>query len=153
MTVSQGAEPSNGAAEHVRMNPDLVPIVEVAFWYDKWWSIPQDMSRQLYERYVAGEDAGYTWDWGEGGRRGSWAPDGEETRINRYTIDFVAMVQEFGYRSHFYFIIMGVCIGSKLNFLYINCFLFFPCLSFFLLLFVLVLTVVHYFADWWGGIR
>ena len=33
------------------------------------------------------EDAGYTWDWGSS-RAGSWQPDGEETSINRYMIDF-----------------------------------------------------------------
>ena len=39
------------------------------------------------------QDACYVWDWGEGGRCGSWAPDGEETKINRYSIDFVSFVQ------------------------------------------------------------
>ena len=76
----------NGAAEHV-------PIVEVAFAHGKWWSIPEGMSRQLYAQCVNQQDAGYTWDWGEGGRRGSWTPDGEETRINRYVIDFTNFVQ------------------------------------------------------------
>jgi hypothetical protein len=70
-----------------------VPIVEVAFGHGKWWSIPQEMSARLYEHYVNGRDAGYTWDWGEGGRVGSWKPDGEETSINRYEIDFANCVQ------------------------------------------------------------
>ena len=78
----------NGATEHM-----TVPIVEVAFEYGKWWSIPQEMSAQLYEKYANGEDAGYTWDWGEGGRAGDWKPDSEETRINRYVIDCVTRVQ------------------------------------------------------------
>ena len=71
-----------------------VPIVEVAFGYGKWWSIPQDMSAQLYDKYANGQDAGYTWDWGEGERAGSWKPDGEETSINRYVIDFATGVQK-----------------------------------------------------------
>ena len=54
----------NGATEHM-----TVPIVEVAFQYGKWWSIPQEMSAQLYEKYANGQDAGYTWDWG---RRTCW---------------------------------------------------------------------------------
>ena len=83
---------SSGASEHAFWN-GLVPIVEVAFAHGKWWSIPEDMSRQLYEQYVGQQDACYTWDWGEGGRCGSWAPDGEETKINRYSIDFVNFVQ------------------------------------------------------------
>ena len=82
----------SGASEHAFWN-DLAPIVEVAFGHGKWWSIPEEMSRQLYEKYVSQEDAVYTWDWGEGGRVGSWAPDGEETHINRYSIDFVNFVQ------------------------------------------------------------
>ena len=35
----------------------------------------------------------YTYDWGEGGRTGSWSPGGESTHINCYRIDFVARVQ------------------------------------------------------------
>ena len=71
----------------------MVPIVEVAFRDGKWWSIPQEMSARLYQEYANGQDAGYTWDWGEGGRAGSWKPDGEETSINRYVIDFATRVQ------------------------------------------------------------
>ena len=67
--------------------------MEVAFRSDAWWSIPAELSRQLYEKYISGQDAGYTWGWGPDGRRGSWQPDGEETRINRYTMDFLNMVQ------------------------------------------------------------
>ena len=77
-----------GATEHM-----TAPIVEVALGYGKWWSIPQEMSALLYEKYVNGQDAGYTWDWGEGGRAGSWCPDGEKTTINRYVIDFATCVQ------------------------------------------------------------
>ena len=51
-----------GAPEHVRIGAaqhfgELIPIVEVAFQHDKWWSLPQDMSRQLYEQQQAGLDA------------------------------------------------------------------------------------------------
>ena len=38
-------------------------MVEVAFGNDKLWSIPQEMSAQLYDKYVNGQDAVYTWDW------------------------------------------------------------------------------------------
>ena len=71
----------------------LIPIVEVAFRNDTWWTIPEQMSKQLYEAYITGQDAGYTWDWGPGNRLGSWKPDGEDTSINRYVIDFRNMVQ------------------------------------------------------------
>ena len=70
-----------------------VPIIEVAYTHDKWWSLPSNISAELYTRKVNNQDAGYTWDWGEGGRTGSWRPNGEQTRLNRYTIDFINNVQ------------------------------------------------------------
>ena len=39
---------------------------------------------------MSGENAGYTWDWGDS-RKGSWQPDDERTSINRNVIDFRAM--------------------------------------------------------------
>ena len=42
-----------------------IPIIEVAFPNGMWWSIPQEMSQQLYANFAAGKDAGYTWDWGD----------------------------------------------------------------------------------------
>ena len=57
-----------------------VPIIEVAYTHDRWWSLPPNMSAELYARKVNNQDAGYTWDWGEGGP-------------NRYTIDFTNNVQ------------------------------------------------------------
>ena len=41
-----------------------VPIFEVAFKCGMWWSIPADLSQQMYEQYRNNEDVGYTWDWG-----------------------------------------------------------------------------------------
>ena len=69
-----------------------IPISEVAFRNGMWWSIPAEMSAALYEKYTNNEDAGYTWDWGDE-RSGSWKPEGEETSINRYQIDFLAWEQ------------------------------------------------------------
>ena len=57
-----------------------------------WWSLPKDMSALIYEKFKAGQNAGYTWDWGETGE-GTWRPDDEPTSINRYIIDFDAMEQ------------------------------------------------------------
>ena len=45
------------------------------------------MSGQIYQKYVNGKDAVYTWDWGAS-RPGSFAPAGEQSSINRYRIDF-----------------------------------------------------------------
>ena len=69
-----------------------IPIIEVSFGNGMWWSLPSEMSAQLYEKFTSGENAGYTWDWGDA-REGSWRPDGECTSINRYIIDFTTMTQ------------------------------------------------------------
>ena len=50
-----------------------IPIFEVAFRNDMWWSIPASMSAALYEKYASNDDADYAWDWGDA-RSGSWAP-------------------------------------------------------------------------------
>ncbi len=58
-----------------------------------WWSLPIEMPRQLYAKFVDGQDAVYTWDWGES-RTGPWRPGDRGTSINRYTVDFVRTKQE-----------------------------------------------------------
>ena len=81
------------AAEPGGVIGPLIPIVEVAFPYDQWWSIPKELSQGLVEKMREGQNAGYTWDWGENGRVGSWKHDEQETSINRYILDFVTMTQ------------------------------------------------------------
>ena len=70
-----------------------VPDIEVAFTHDRWWSLPPNMSAGLYAAEVNNQDAVYTWDWGPDGRIGSWRPNGEQTHISRYTMDFINNVQ------------------------------------------------------------
>ena len=65
--------------------PPRIPIIEVAYSNGMWWSIPQQVSAELYAKFEAGQDAVYTWDWGDS-RNGSWKPDDRETSINRYMI-------------------------------------------------------------------
>ena len=85
--MDAATEPSSAAKSATK-----IPIVEVAFKKGMWWAIPPEMSQQLYDHYLTGEDAGYTWDWGTS-RLGSWSPEGEETSVNRYVIDFTAKEQ------------------------------------------------------------
>ena len=59
----------------------LVPIIQVAYHNDLWWSIPTNMSGQLYENHRMGRDALYMWD-GDPGPKIRW-----------YKIDFENMVQ------------------------------------------------------------
>ena len=93
------AIPADSAVQPVRSDsdnaaqPGKVPIIEVAFKNDMWWSIPMDMSRLIYQEYEQDKDACYTWDWGNA-RTGSWVHEDEETSINRYVIDFRAMQQK-----------------------------------------------------------
>ena len=70
----------------------LVPIIEVAFKKEVWRSMPTEMSAQIYQKYLNGEDVVYTWDWGAS-RPGSFATAGEQISINRYMIDFQTMEQ------------------------------------------------------------
>ena len=75
------SEPSENSSANV-------PIFEVAFKSDMWWTIPATTSKQIYEQYVNNQNAGYEWDWG------MEAPHGEETGINHYIIDFKTWVQK-----------------------------------------------------------
>ena len=72
---------------------NLVPILEVAFPDGKWWTVPQEISAFLYPFYASGQNAGYMWNWGAGGRAGAFAPDGATTSKSRYIIDWAAGVQ------------------------------------------------------------
>ena len=87
MSVPTAATDAYSEYTACSMSEPRIPIFEVAFRHGMWWSIPAEMSQQIYHKYTNQEDAVYTWDWGDA-RAGSWQPDGEETSINRYMIDF-----------------------------------------------------------------
>ena len=60
------------ATEHSEeAKPPRIPITEVAFNKGMWWSIPEQMSAELYAKFEAGQDAVYTWDWGDGRDHGN----------------------------------------------------------------------------------
>ena len=64
-------------------------VVEV-FFKTMWWEIPNP---SVAGAYVDGwPQIGYTYDWGTA-RPGSWSPDGVQTSINRYMVDFETMKQ------------------------------------------------------------
>ena len=84
-TIIDASGPATEHSEEGR--PLRIPIIEVAFSKGMWWSIPQEMSAELFAKFKAGQDAVYTWDWGESGQ-GAWESDGAETFINHYIIDF-----------------------------------------------------------------
>ena len=76
----------------IDMLSGMIPIIEISFGQGMWWSLPQEMSAAIYEEFEAGQDAGYTWDWGKT-KAGTFRLNDEPTSINRYTIDFNAMEQ------------------------------------------------------------
>ena len=78
---------------YVRPVTHQVPILEVAFTHGRWWAMPQDLSARLYALHAQGENASYVWNWGERGQAGTYKPDGEDTHMNRYTIDFGSGIQ------------------------------------------------------------
>ncbi len=58
-----------------------------------WWDLPEEMSALMDAEFIKGNDgAVYTWDWGSS-RAGAWKPEGRETSISRYEVDFGNMTQ------------------------------------------------------------
>ena len=68
--------------------------IHVKFKNGMWWAMPRHLSEPLLELWRNGDNqCTYVWDWGEA-RAGSYVgPEGEETSLNRYIIDFVASAQ------------------------------------------------------------
>ena len=68
--------------------------IHVKFNNGNWWAMPRHLSDPLLELWRNGDNqCTCVWDWGEA-RAGSYVdPEGEETSLNRYIIDFVAMLQ------------------------------------------------------------
>ena len=53
-----------------------------------WWDLPEEMSALMEAAFIKGNHgAVYTLDWGTS-RAGAWKPEGEETSISRYQVDF-----------------------------------------------------------------
>ena len=57
------------------------------------WAMPHDLSDRILDQWINGaQQVSFVWDWEET-RRGSYRPDGAETSLNRYIIDFDIMRQ------------------------------------------------------------
>ena len=67
--------------------PPQIPIIQVAFKNEMWWSIPPDVSAAMFALFAAGQDAVFTWSWGES-RLGSEVP------MDRYMIYFDRKLQK-----------------------------------------------------------
>jgi hypothetical protein len=62
------------------MNSEFVPIFEVAYSDGMWWSLPQDLSEDIYEKYADGQPTA-TYSTNKGGQ------------IREYCLDFETMEQ------------------------------------------------------------
>ena len=67
--------------------------IHVAFNDGMWWAMPHDLSDSILEKLHNGaQQVSFIWDWHDT-RQGSFQPDGADTSINRYIIDFDTMQQ------------------------------------------------------------
>ena len=67
--------------------------IHVEFGNDMWWAMPHALSDGILEQWLSGaQQVSFIWDW-QNARRGSYQPNGAETSINRYIIDFAIMCQ------------------------------------------------------------
>ena len=67
--------------------------IRVSFPNDMWWAMPHELSDPILQQWHRGaQTVSFVWDW-QTTRKGSYQPDGEETSISRYIIDFDKMEQ------------------------------------------------------------
>ena len=82
------------------MNLGTLPSVSQLKWeihvdFNKgmWWAMPHDLPDPILDKWInAAQQVSFVWDWEET-RRGSYRPDGADTSLNRYIIDFETMRQ------------------------------------------------------------
>ena len=86
----------NDAAAAVGMSnqQDYFPMqLELHVEYKSWWTMPKFLSDDILAQWIGGaEFVSFIWDWKDT-RVGSYRPEGAETSINRYIIDFSTMRQ------------------------------------------------------------
>ena len=67
--------------------------IHVSFDNDMWWAMPHELSDSILQQWHHGaQQVSFIWDW-KAARKGSYQPDGAETSISRYIIDFDTMQQ------------------------------------------------------------
>ena len=94
------AEPIEPTGPAMPTGPTDYPIghpgqleIHVAFNNDMWWVMPHELSDPILASWNSGfQQVSFVWDWAES-RHGSFRPNGEDTTINRYIIDFDTMRQ------------------------------------------------------------
>ena len=67
--------------------------IHVDFHKNMWWAMPHELSDSILEKWTNGaRQVSFIWDWASS-RKGSYQPNGADTSINRYIIDFDTMLQ------------------------------------------------------------
>ena len=79
---------------HLPPVPLLQWEIHVEFANDMWWAMPHELSERILNEWKQGcREVSFVWNWGER-RQGTYTtPEGENTNLNRYTINFETMKQ------------------------------------------------------------
>ena len=93
-----GQTDSTGSAQ--AGNPGTLPSVTSMQWEihvdfnnGMWWAMPHELSDGILNQYNNGaQQVSFVWNW-DGTRWGSYQPDGADTSLSRYSIDFDTMHQ------------------------------------------------------------
>ena len=91
-TVSTGPCPTCGSFPKYCFAREIL----VSFPNGMWWTMPQELSDPILEQWTHGaQEVVFNWDWNDAAskRPGSWKPNGAETSISRYIINFDTMEQ------------------------------------------------------------
>lgn len=90
--VEMAANATEPGLERLLQRPRQLEI-HVEFGNDMWWAMPHALSDGILEQWLSGaQQVSFIWDW-QNARQGSYQPNGAETSINRYIIDFAIMCQ------------------------------------------------------------
>jgi hypothetical protein len=101
LAVPAGPACPTGSTDPVyAMNLGTLPLVTQMKWEihvdfnnDMWWAMPHELSDSILEKWTNGaQQVSFIWDW-QATRKGSYQPNGADTSINRYIIDFDTMHQ------------------------------------------------------------
>ena len=101
LAVPAGPACPTGSTDPVyAMNLGTLPLVTQMKWEihvdfnnDMWWAMPHELSDSILEKWINGaQQVSFIWDW-QATRKGSYQPNGADTSINRYIIDFDTMHQ------------------------------------------------------------
>ena len=92
--------PTGSTGPVYAMNLGTLPLVTQMKWEihvdfnnDMWWAMPHELSDSILEKWTNGaQQVSFIWDW-QATRKGSYQPNGADTSINRYIIDFETMHQ------------------------------------------------------------